>query len=48
MVLSAVESVVCVGRVDVHLFVWVSIVFDDFLGCHIGKAGTEPCGFDAT
>jgi len=43
---SAVESAVCVGWVEVHLFLSMSSVSVDCLPCHEGKEGIHPFDFD--
>ena len=43
---SAHEFALCVGRVDVHLFLCVSSMFADSLRCHFGKEGGRTFGFD--
>ena len=43
---SALESALCVRRVEVHLFLCVSSVSADYLWCHGGKAGSRTFGFD--
>jgi len=43
---SALESAVCVGWAEVHLFLYVSSVSADFLRCHVGKEGIWVCGYD--
>jgi len=42
----ALESALCVGRVEVHLFPCVSSMSADSLGCHFGNEGSRPFGFD--
>jgi len=42
----ALGSAVCVGQVEVHLFLRVSCVSADTWQCHFGKEGIRPCGFD--
>ena len=39
-------GIVCVGRVEVHLFICVSSMSADCLQCHFGKEGIWTCGFD--
>jgi hypothetical protein len=43
---SALESALCVGQVEVHLFLCVSSMSVDSLWCHSGKEGTRIFGFD--
>jgi len=43
---SALESALCVSRVEVHLFDCVSSVSAGSLRCHFGKEGSRPFGFD--
>ena len=43
---SALESALCVGRVEVHLFHCVASESADSLGCHFGKDGSRTLGFD--
>jgi len=43
---SALESALCVGRVEVHLFLCVSRVSAHSLQCHFGKEGSRTFGFD--
>jgi len=43
---SALVSALCIGRVEVHLFLCVSIVSADTLQCHFGKEGSRIFGFD--
>jgi len=43
---SALESAVCVGWAEVHLFLCVSSEYADFLQCHLGKEGIRVCGID--
>jgi len=43
---SALQSTLCVGRVEVHLFLCVSSVSADCLRCPFGKEGSRPFGFD--
>jgi len=43
---SALASALCVGRVEVHLFLSVSSVSADSLQCHFGKEGSRTFGFD--
>jgi hypothetical protein len=43
---SALESALCVGRVEVQLVMCVSRVFADSLRCHFGKEGSLMFGFD--
>jgi len=45
-VASALESAVCVGLVEMHLFLGISSVSADSLRCHFGKEGICPSGFD--
>ena len=42
----ALECALCVGRVEVHLFLYVSSVSADPLRCHFGKKGSRTFGFD--
>ena len=42
----ALDSALCVGRVEVHLFLCVSTVSADSLRCHFGSEGSRTCGFD--
>jgi hypothetical protein len=43
---SALESALCVGRVEVHLFFCVSSVLGDSLQWHFRKEGSWTFGFD--
>jgi hypothetical protein len=43
---SALEAALCVGRVEVHLFLCISSVSADALQCHFGKEGSETFGYD--
>jgi hypothetical protein len=43
---SALDSAVCVGWADVHLFLCVSSGSEDCLGCHCGKEGIRASGFN--
>ena len=43
---SALESAVCVGRVEVHLFLCVSSVSADSLRCHFGEERSRQLGFN--
>jgi len=43
---SALESALCVGQVEVHLFLCVARVSADSLRCHFGKEGSRTFGFD--
>ena len=43
---SALESALCVGLVEVHLFRCVSSVSADSLRCQFGKEGSRTIGFD--
>jgi hypothetical protein len=43
---SALESALCVGRVEVYLFLSVSSMSADSLRCHFGKEGSRTFGFD--
>ena len=43
---SALESTLCVGRVEVHLFLSMSSVSGDSLRCDVGKEGRRTFGFD--
>jgi len=40
------ESALCVGRVEVHLFLCVSSVSAESVRCHFGKEGSWTFGFD--
>jgi hypothetical protein len=40
------ESAVCVGWAEMHLFFCVSRVSADSLRCHFGKEGIRARGFD--
>jgi len=42
----AMESALCVGRVEMHLFLCVSTVSAESLWCHFGKEGSQTFGFD--
>ena len=44
--LSAMESAVCIGWAEVHLYLCVSSASVDSLGCHVGKKGIRVSGFD--
>jgi len=44
----ALEYAVCVGGVEVYLFLCVSSMSADCLLCHYGKGGILVCGFDET
>jgi len=43
---SALESALCIGRVELHLFLCVSSESADCLWCHFGKEGSQRFGFD--
>jgi len=43
---SALDSPVCVGRVEVHLILCLSSVSADSFQCHFRKEGSRTCGFD--
>ena len=43
---SAMESALCVGPVEVHLFLCVSSMSADSLRYHFGKEGSRTFGFD--
>jgi len=43
---SALESALCVGRGEVHLFLCVSSVSAHWLRCHFVKEGSRMCGYD--
>jgi len=43
---SALESALCVGQVEVHLFLCVSSMSADSLRCHFGKEGCRTFGYD--
>jgi len=43
---SALESAVCVGRMEMHMFLSIPSVSPDSLRCHFGKEGIRPSGFD--
>jgi len=43
---SALESALCVGRVEVHLYLCVSGVSADSLRCHLGKEGSWAFSVD--
>jgi len=43
---SALDSAVCVGWAEVHLFLCVSSVSADSLRCHFDKEGSRASGFD--
>jgi len=43
---SALDSALCVGRVEVHMFLCISSVPADSLRCHFGKEGSRTFGFD--
>jgi hypothetical protein len=45
-VASALVLPVWVGWVEVHLFLFVSTMAADSLGCHFAKEGIYPFGFD--
>jgi hypothetical protein len=45
-VVSTMESVACIGRVEVHLFLFISSVSADSLRCHFGKKCSQTFGFD--
>ena len=40
------ESAVCVGWAEVHLFLCISILSADVSGCHVGNEGIRACGVD--
>jgi len=42
----ALESALCVGRVEVHMIVCVSSVSADSLWCRVGMKGSRMFGFD--
>jgi len=42
----ALESPLCIGRVEVHLFLCVSSLSAVSLQCHFGKEGSRTFGFD--
>jgi hypothetical protein len=42
----ALDSAVCVGWAEVHLFLCVSSMSADTLRCHFGKEGIQASGFD--
>jgi hypothetical protein len=42
----ALESALCVGRVEVHLFLCISSVSADSLRCYFDKEGSWTFGFD--
>ena len=42
----AMESALCVGQGEVHLFLCVSSVSADSLRCHFGKEGSRAFGYD--
>ena len=46
VVASALESAVCIISVEVHLFLCVSSMSADSLGCHCGRKGIRQCGFE--
>ena len=43
---SAWKSAVCVGRVELHLFVCVSSMSANSLRCHFGQEGIRPDDVD--
>jgi len=43
---AALESALCVGRVEVHLFFYVSSESADSLWCHFRKEGSRTFGFN--
>jgi hypothetical protein len=43
---SALESALCVGRVEVHLFLCIASMSADSLQRHFGKEGSWTFGFD--
>jgi hypothetical protein len=43
---STLESPLCVGGVEVHLFLWVFRVSADSLQCHCGMDGSRTFDFD--
>jgi hypothetical protein len=43
---SALESALCVGWVEVHVFLYVSSMSADSLWCHVVKEGSWPFGLD--
>ena len=43
---SALESALCVGQGEVHLFFCVSSMSADSLRCHFGKEGSRAFGYD--
>jgi hypothetical protein len=43
---SGLESTLCIGRVDVPLFLSVSSMSGDSLLCHFGKEDSRVFGFD--
>jgi hypothetical protein len=42
---SALESALCIGGVDVHLFSCVLCLSADSIQCHVGKEGSQTFGF---
>jgi len=44
-VASAQESAFCIGRVKVHVVLYISSMSGDSLHCPFGKEGIRPCDF---
>jgi len=42
----ALDSAVCVGKPVLHLYICVSGMFADMMGCNSGNIGFHQCGFD--
>jgi hypothetical protein len=45
-VVTALKSTLCVGRVEVHQFLYIANVCADSLWYHVDKEGIWPCGLD--
>jgi len=45
-VASALESAVCISRVEMHLFFYVSRVSEESSQCHVGEKGIRLCRFE--
>ena len=43
---SALESALCVGRGEVHVFLCLSSMSADYLQCLFGKEGSRAFGYD--
>jgi len=45
---TALESAVCIGQVEEHLFICITSMSADSVGCYFGKKDIRLCGFDET